>query len=178
MPDYRSMYDREYIGHWDLAGRDVTVTISKVIGGELTAPGGRKNKKPVLYFVGKEKGMVLNRTNGKTIAAMYGVKTEDWIGKRVILYVSVTRNPDGSGDVDCIRVRPTPPQGKATAPEQEPEQSPEPPPQQDGPPTITEVSALIQAGKLNDAEALAGQFPEASRLTLMAQIKAKRREAT
>lgn len=175
MPDYRSMYDRLYVAAWELNNKDVTVTISKVVGGDLIAEGGRKSKRPIIHFVGKDKAMVINRTNGRTIAAMYGVKTEEWVGKRITLYVSMTRNPDGGGQIECIRVRPTPPQGK-TAPEPE-QQAPEPPPQQAGEPTISEVSALIQAGKLDDAEALAGQFPEASRLTLMAQIKAKRREA-
>lgn len=107
MPDYRSMYDREYIGHWDLGTKDVPLTIASVKGGELTAIGGRKSKKPILHFEGKEKGFVCNKTNAKTIAAMYGVHTEDWVGKKIILFVSTTRNPDGGGDVECIRVRPT-----------------------------------------------------------------------
>ena len=106
MPDYRSMYDRDYIGHWDLGGKDVTVTISGVKGGELTAIGGRKSKKPILAFEGKEKGFVCNKTNAKTIASMYGNVTEGWVGKKITLFVSMTRSPDGGGDVECIRVRP------------------------------------------------------------------------
>lgn len=104
--DYRSMYDRDYIGHWDLGGRDVTVTISKVIAGELTAIGGRKSKKPIVYFEGKEKGLVCNKTNAKTIAALYGNVVENWVGKRITLYTSTTRDPSGGGDVECIRIRP------------------------------------------------------------------------
>ena len=47
MPDYRSMFDREYIGAWDLPpGRDAVVVIRDVKGAELTAQGGRKAKKP------------------------------------------------------------------------------------------------------------------------------------
>ena len=38
MPDYRSMFDREYIGAWDLPpGRDAVVVIREVKGAELTA---------------------------------------------------------------------------------------------------------------------------------------------
>ena len=49
MTDSRSMYDRDYIGAWDLSkDRDAVVTISNVKAGELVASGGRKSKKPVL----------------------------------------------------------------------------------------------------------------------------------
>jgi len=32
--DFRTLFDRDYIGAFDLQGRDITVTISKVVGGE------------------------------------------------------------------------------------------------------------------------------------------------
>jgi hypothetical protein len=101
--DYRSMFDRDYIGSWDLGGKDVTVTISKVIAGELTAQGGRKSKKPIVYFEGKEKGLVLNKTNSKVIAGLYGNDTRQWVGKRIVIYPTTTTM--GSDTVDCIRVK-------------------------------------------------------------------------
>lgn len=112
MTDYRSLYDKDYIGAWDLQDKDVNVTITKVIGGSLTGQGGRKSRKPVIYMAKTDKGFALNATNGKTIAAMYGPLIENWVGKRITLYKSVTRNPDGSGDIDCIRVRPKVPGSK------------------------------------------------------------------
>jgi hypothetical protein len=111
--DYRSLYDKDFIGAWDLKDKDVTVTITKVIGGSLTAPGGRKSKKPVVYMKGTDKGFALNATNGKTIASLYGNIVEVWAGKKITLYKSMTRSPQGDGDVECIRVRPTVPAGKA-----------------------------------------------------------------
>ena len=104
--DYRTLFDRDYLGHFDLQGREVAVIISKVVGGSLTAIGGRKSKKPIVYFEGKEKGLICNKTNSKTIAAMYGNYVEQWVGKKITLYVSTTRNPDGGDDVECIRIRP------------------------------------------------------------------------
>jgi hypothetical protein len=101
--DYRSMFDRDYIGAWDLAGKDVTIAIARVEGKELTAAGGRKTKKPVVYFEGKEKGFALNKTNGKTIAGMYGNDTAAWIGKKITIYATTTSM--GGETVDCIRVR-------------------------------------------------------------------------
>lgn len=115
--DYRSLYDKDYIGAWDLKDKDVVVTIKKVIGGSLVGPGGRKSKKPVIYMNGTEKGFALNATNGKTIAAMYGTIIEQWVGKRISLYKSTTRNPNGDGEVECIRVRPQVPAGKHADPE-------------------------------------------------------------
>lgn len=108
--DYRSLYDKDFIGAWDLQTGDLTVTIKKVIGGTLTSVGGRKSKKPVVYMAHTEKGFALNATNGKTIASLYGNFTEKWIGKQITLYKSTTRSPDGSGDVECIRVRPQMPE--------------------------------------------------------------------
>ena len=106
--DYRGMYDREYIGAWDIPkGKDVVVEISRVECKELVSNRG-KNKKPIVHFVGKEKAFVCNKTNGKAIAGMYGNDTKEWTGKKIALY-STTTNAGGE-TVDCIRVRPTPPQ--------------------------------------------------------------------
>lgn len=109
MPDYRSLYSKDYLGAWDLDGKDVTVTIARVVAGELTANGGRKSKKPIVYFEESKdgKGFCLNATNGKLIAALYGNKTEAWVGKKITLYPTTTSF--GSDVVDCIRVRPQAP---------------------------------------------------------------------
>lgn len=117
MTDYRAMFDREYIGSWDLPrDRDAIVTIREVKAATLNN-GRSSNKKPIVFFAGKEKGMVCNKTNAKTIAAMYGNDTREWVGKAIALYVDKTRDPSGGGEVECIRVRPRPPKAKADAPE-------------------------------------------------------------
>lgn len=129
--DWRGMFDREYIGAWDLPpGRDVGCVIARVKAGELTAPGGRKSKKPVIYFEGKEKGFALNKTNAKTIAAMYGNDTSLWIGKAIAIYA--TRTQFGGEDIDCIRVRPVPPRAqRSNGPAKK---NAEPPPAEDAGP--------------------------------------------
>jgi hypothetical protein len=111
---YRQLYDRDYLGSWDLPeNKDVVVTIEKAVGGELTGNGGKKAKKPIISFVGKEKKFVVNVTNAKAIAGLYGNHVEKWAGKRIALYVSTTRDPSTGGDIPCIRVRP---QAPAAAP--------------------------------------------------------------
>jgi hypothetical protein len=111
MPHWKSMMDRDYIFAFDLNGKDVTVEITRVIAGELVSNGGRKTKKPVAFFKGKEKGLALNSTNCKTIAALYGNDTTTWVGKRITLYPTTTTM--GGDTVECIRVRPRAPTGNA-----------------------------------------------------------------
>lgn len=130
MPDYRSFYDKDFIGAWDLHDGDKTITIIKCIGGSLTAPGGRKSKKPVVYFQGSEKGFALNATNGKTISSLYGNMVENWPGKSITLYKSMTRSPQGDGDVECIRVRPNVPSATQVKASKSALAEANPPPQQ------------------------------------------------
>src|SRR4029077_18793814 len=70
-----------YLKASDLQGRRIPVKILRVemqeLGDEL---------KPVVYFEGKSKGLVLNKTNANTISAAYGDETEDWEGKETVLY--------------------------------------------------------------------------------------------
>lgn len=110
MPDYRTMFDKEHLGAWDLQGRDVTVTIEDVKAGQLVGEGGKKAKKPILRFVGKEKTMACNVTNARTIAGMYGNDVNAWKGKKITIYPTMTQF--GGKEMECIRVRPTVPTGK------------------------------------------------------------------
>lgn len=100
------MMGAQYIGAWDVP-KDSTATISKVEVAELPGNGRMKaNKKPVLSFRNTEKRLVVNATIGNTIASLYGTDVEQWIGKQITLYATTCRAADGSGQVDCVRVRP------------------------------------------------------------------------
>lgn len=107
MPDFRKMYDSEFLYSFDLDGKDVTVTIDRVEAGTLTGSGGRKTKKPVVYFEGRTKGLALCKTNARTIAALYTNDTDKWKGNKVTLYPTTTTF--GPDTVECIRVRPQAP---------------------------------------------------------------------
>jgi len=114
MTDIRKMYDRDFIYAYDLEGKDVTVTIERVEAGTLTGTGGKKSRKPVLYFKGTKKGLGLCITNARVIAGLYGgFDSEKMIGKRITLYPTTTKF--GADTVDCIRIRNRIPEGKATA---------------------------------------------------------------
>lgn len=115
MPDFRTMFDRDYIYAYDLQGKDVPVTISVVKGMKLKGNDQKEQKKPVLWFVEAKdgRGLALCKTNAKIIAALYGNNTDQWIGKRITLYPTTT---DAFGKtVECIRVRPQAPRGKNDA---------------------------------------------------------------
>jgi len=115
MTDYRQMFDREYVAAYDLPeGKDIVVTISKVTVAQLPVAGTSKTqKRPIVFFEGRDKGMVLNKTNGKTIAALYGPKVEAWTGKQIVLFV--VEVPFGAEIVPAIRVRPSVPKADKAA---------------------------------------------------------------
>ena len=84
----------------DLQNRRVVVTISHLKFEELG-----DERKPVLHFRGKDKGLVLNKTNANAIWGINGSDdTDDWPGTSLTLYPSKT---DFQGKrVDCIRIDP------------------------------------------------------------------------
>lgn len=110
MPDYRKMYDdKEHLYAFDLDGiGDRTLEIVSVSRGELTGENNRKSKKPIVTFAGESKKLALNKTNGKTIAALYGKDTDRWVGELITIYPTTTEF--GGKTVDCIRVRPERPE--------------------------------------------------------------------
>jgi hypothetical protein len=89
-----------YLKAADLSGRRVTVTFEEVTLEEMKGEGG---KKLVAAFAGKDKKLILNRTNADTITDILGTdETEDWIGKTVVLFPSKTSFQGKR--VDCIRI--------------------------------------------------------------------------
>jgi hypothetical protein len=91
-------FPSSYIRAADLQDRNVKVVMDHVKMEDIGS-----DHKPVLYFQGKEKGLVLNKTNANTISSAYGDDTDDWVGKELVLFPTVT---DFQGrSVDAIRVR-------------------------------------------------------------------------
>jgi hypothetical protein len=105
--------------------RDTVVTIeSIVLHKKLTFQGGRdKNNGLSATFIGKARRLLLNATNRKILAALYGATAGDWFGKQVALYVEQdVRRPDGTRG-PAVRIRPKRfdvPAGKTAAPKSAP----------------------------------------------------------
>ncbi len=101
-------FPSNYLKAANLDGKNVRVTISRVLVEEIG-----DDRKPVLYFKDKEKGMVLNKTNANNIAVLYGDETSDWEGQDIVLFPAMV---DFQGKtVEAIRVRGLNPREKAAA---------------------------------------------------------------
>jgi len=84
----------------DLNNRTIKLKIARVGFEEI---GQNKDKKPVLYFDGTEKGMVLNKTNAQQIASVAGDEMDAWTGKEIELFSQMV--PFQGQNVAAIRVR-------------------------------------------------------------------------
>lgn len=91
-------FPSDYLKAADLNGKAVRVTIESVSTEEVG-----NDQKPVLHFVGKDKGLVLNKTNANRIVEATGTdETDDWKGWAITLYACKV---DFQGKrVDAIRV--------------------------------------------------------------------------
>ena len=102
MPNVNEMFPSKYLKAADLQGHTVAVVIDRLELGEV-GQGDEKEQKWIMYFEGKEKGLVLNKTNSNMVAAAYGDNTDGWTGKPLELYP--TRVPFAGKIVDALRVR-------------------------------------------------------------------------
>jgi len=91
-------FPSKYLKASDLRGSEVRVTMSRVEREEIGS-----DKKLVLYFKGKEKGMVLNKTNANTIGDFYGDDSDDWYDQPLILFA--IRTEYQGKPVDGLRCR-------------------------------------------------------------------------
>lgn len=117
------VFTSKYLRSDDLRGRDITVTIDKVA--LVAMPDGKQ--KPAVFFQGKEKALILNKTNFNTIASVTGIEdTDDWGGAQITIYPSETEFQGQM--VDCIRVRRKKPENEWEAPPPQRATPLEPPP--------------------------------------------------
>jgi len=86
--------ESNYLKASDIKGRTPTVTIGKVELVEFDN-NGVKDRKPAIFFNGKDKGVVLNKTNTKGLIEGFGAESESWVGKDVMLSVVNTEMGDG-----------------------------------------------------------------------------------
>jgi len=101
---WKRLANPDYIGAYALnEGEDLTVTIDYVVRELITGTGGKKEECTVAHLV-NQKPFILNATNSKSIARLYGNYIEDWAGKPITLFSSTAKL---AGDtVECLRIRP------------------------------------------------------------------------
>jgi len=94
-----------YLSGDDLDG-EVVVTIERVVMESFRDPRTRvETRKPVMYFQRAKRGLIVNRTNWRTVADLYGDESDNWTGKRIVLAPAMV---DAYGkQTKAVRVRPT-----------------------------------------------------------------------
>jgi len=97
---FSDAFPSKYLSSDDLDGREIKLTIGRI---ELEEIGRDRDKKPVIYFTKAKKGMVLNKTNARAIAAAYGDEMTQWEDREIILFSMKVQF--GDEIVDGIRVR-------------------------------------------------------------------------
>lgn len=102
---WKLLQNPDYIGaYWLPPGEDVTVQIDFVVREVITGTGGKKEECTVAHLKNGVKPFILNATNSKTIAKLYGNYIEDWASKKITLFASTAKL---AGDtVECLRIRP------------------------------------------------------------------------
>jgi hypothetical protein len=83
----------------DLQGREVKVIMQNVEREKLG-----DDTKPVLYFKGKDRGVVLNKVNSNTIVDAYGDDTADWFDQPLILFSAMVEYAGKLGPAIRVRV--------------------------------------------------------------------------
>ena len=94
----------KYLTGDDLDG-DVTVVIERVVLEPFRDPRTRQEtRKPVMYFQRAKRGLIVNRTNWRAVAELYGDESDHWTGKRITLTSTMV---DAYGkQTKAVRVRP------------------------------------------------------------------------
>lgn len=84
---YDELYGGKYLKAADLdEDEDTIVTIKEY---DLKPVGQDQEMRCVLTFKEfPEKPLVLNKTNASTLADLFGKEWDDWVGKRIILFVT------------------------------------------------------------------------------------------
>lgn len=100
-PNINDFYPSKHLKAHDLNGHEPIVTIERV---EFEPIGQKREIVPVLYFVGKDKGLKLNKTMGNKLIEITGSAiTEEWAGTKIKLYESEATY--GGDTYDVVRIK-------------------------------------------------------------------------
>lgn len=125
MPNINQIKQSKFLKRDD-CGNGILVTITGCHQVNVAMEGAPPEEKWCLSFQETEKPMVLNTTNAQIIAAVCGSQeTDDWTGKKVVLYDDPNVSFGGKL-VGGIRARA--PRGQAAAKPIQPVSRPAPPP--------------------------------------------------
>jgi hypothetical protein len=72
---------------------------------EIVGTGKEKETKLCVRFSNHKQGLLLNKTNNRTLRGAFGDETDEWVGERVVVFAVETERGPG------LRVRIPPPKG-------------------------------------------------------------------
>lgn len=95
------LYPTKYLRGSDLAGHAVAVTIENILLESFYDQESRDNvKKPVLYFTGKSKGLILSKSLAYKLATILNSDDmDDWKGQPIVIF---TEKRSVYGDVKDV----------------------------------------------------------------------------
>jgi len=93
------------------ADLDANKSYSVIIEDVIMKDVGTEEKpedKPVMSFVGRKKGLILNRTNASQLSLMFGGDTLEWKGQAVNLTVVMTSFKGGTPGIRVVAAQQQP----------------------------------------------------------------------
>ena len=80
------MKTSKFLASGDVREKPLLLTMTKLHMENVAMEGAEPDKKWCLSFVEADKPMVLNATNIQLIGSIHGPETDNWAGKKIVLY--------------------------------------------------------------------------------------------
>jgi hypothetical protein len=109
---YDDFHSSRFLGVADLNGTSHVAQIER-LSSEQMQDG---KTKPTLHFVGRQKTLLVNKTNWGTLGAAFGKDLNSWIGRSIELFAMPCQGPNGMTQGVRVRAITEPPAGGAAAP--------------------------------------------------------------
>lgn len=103
---WKKLQNPDYLGAYSLdEGQDLILTIDYVRLEKVKGTDGKEEECIVLHFTEKQKPMIINATNAKTISKLYKTPyIEDWHGRKIQIHSEMVR---AFGEtVEALRIKP------------------------------------------------------------------------
>ena len=102
MVDINSLYPSKYLKSSDFT-QPRQMTVARLAQEEV---GQDKELKTILFLNESQQGIVLNKTNAKMMAHLFGSETDNWANQRIEIFSEP--KTFGGNVVDGISIRPAP----------------------------------------------------------------------
>ena len=80
------MKTSKFLASGDVREKPLLLTMTKLHKENVAMEGAEPDNKWCVSFAEAEKPMVLNQTNIQLIGAIHGPETDNWAGKKIVLY--------------------------------------------------------------------------------------------